>query len=130
MALSIIFGAGVIISLIFTNILLAIFLFISGFFYVMFSHKIRTDFFFELTRKGLESNDTFYPMDGIKSFNVVDVEGDKDHLILQVGGIEQKLCIPVFDNQVEDIVSFLEKHKVEKNSELRFSMLDRIAKNI
>ena len=119
-----------VVSLIFANVFYAVFLLLAGITYVVLPKRLAKKFDFFLNEDGLESTNRFYPLSSIDRFNIVDVPGELAHLILFVGGLEQRLVIPVFDKDVSDIEEYFKEKNIIKDDQLQISWIEKLAKKI
>ena len=91
---------------------------------------LHTTFHFELTKDGVDSTNVFYPLSNIYEFNVIDVPGELSHLILIVGGIDQKISIPIFDKDADRIEDYFKGHEITKDGTLVVSWFERLASKL
>lgn len=108
-ALGLIAVAGAVTSLIFKNLLFAIFILLAAFVLAIFASRKPEDVIFAITQRGVRINEKFYPFQSLKSFGIEEI-GPKHtpKLILEVKSVfVPNIIIPIEGVDLDRVHDFL-----------------------
>lgn len=109
--------AGAILSILFSNILLALLILLGVFASFLFAHTPAKMEQYELNRRGVRIGETLYPYRTLKSFYVVDEDGyDRDRILIKSERFFMPILIIPIENKVDmdDVRDYLLQHLEEE----------------
>ena len=118
-ALGLIGVAGAVASIMYNNILFAIFILIAVFVLALYASKKPDDFTFTLTQRGLRIDDKLYPFNTFKSFGIEEFsENHTPKLIFDTKKIfELDIIIPLKNVDLDEVHDFLLDYLPEEELE-------------
>ena len=131
MLIALIGAGGTILAIIAETYIFALLLLVASAAFICIMRKARREMLFDITTVGIFLDDDFLPAEKILAYNIIDDPGERARLLVHMEKfIHLNEIIPIYDVHMAEIERAMGKLNIERNEELKPTVIDTVVQNI